>query len=43
MIRKIQDVELESLSPSLECSAETLNKLKQAIPEVNQTWHLSNN
>ncbi|KAM9477484.1 nesprin-2-like [Clarias gariepinus] len=37
MIRKIQDVELESLSPSLECSAETLNKLKQAIPEVLQT------
>ncbi|MCJ8731015.1 hypothetical protein PDJAM_G00191160 [Pangasius djambal] len=37
MMKKIQDIDLDSLSPSLECSAETLNKLKQAIPEVLQT------
>lgn len=42
-MKKIQDVDLDSLSPTLECSAETLNKLKQAVPEVMTAWHLSNN
>uniref|UniRef100_A0A9J8ACA9 Calponin-homology (CH) domain-containing protein n=1 Tax=Cyprinus carpio carpio TaxID=630221 RepID=A0A9J8ACA9_CYPCA len=37
VITKIKDVDLEALSPSLDCSAETLCKLKQAIPEVLQT------
>ncbi|XP_062851798.1 nesprin-2 [Trichomycterus rosablanca] len=37
MMKKIQNVDLDSLSPSLECSAETLNKFKQAFPEVLQT------
>lgn len=36
MMKKIKDVNLEALSPSLDCSPETLSKLKQAIPEVNK-------
>lgn len=42
MIKKIQDVDLDSLSPSLECSAETLNKFKQAVPEVNTACRVLN-
>lgn len=34
MMKKIKDVDLEGLSPSLDCSRETLSKLQQAIPEV---------
>lgn len=34
MMKKIKDVDLEALSPSLDCSPETLSKLQQAIPEV---------
>lgn len=34
MMKKIKDVDLEALSPSLDCSRETLSKLQQAIPEV---------
>uniref|UniRef100_A0AAR2KFY0 Calponin-homology (CH) domain-containing protein n=1 Tax=Pygocentrus nattereri TaxID=42514 RepID=A0AAR2KFY0_PYGNA len=37
MMKKIKDVDLDSLTPSPECLAETLSKLKQAIPEVLQT------
>ncbi len=36
MMKKIKDVDLEALSPSLDCSAETLSKLLQAIPEVSK-------
>ncbi len=35
-MKKIKDVDLEALSPSLDCSAETLSKLLQAIPEVSK-------
>ncbi|KAJ7990956.1 hypothetical protein DPEC_G00292250 [Dallia pectoralis] len=37
MMRKIKEVNMDSLSPSPECSAETLQKLKLALPEVMQT------
>ncbi|KTF78168.1 hypothetical protein cypCar_00022230 [Cyprinus carpio] len=37
MMKKIKDVDLEALLPSLDCSPETLSKLQQAIPEVLQT------
>ncbi|TSV02080.1 Nesprin-2 [Bagarius yarrelli] len=37
MMKKIQDIDLDSLCPSLECSAETLHKLKQTMPEVLRT------
>jgi len=36
MMKKIKDVDLEALSPSLDCSPETLSKLLQAIPEVSK-------
>lgn len=36
MMKKIKDVDLEALSPSLDCSPETLSKLQQAIPEVSK-------
>lgn len=34
MMKKIKDVDLEALLPSLDCSPDTLSKLQQAIPEV---------
>lgn len=34
MMRKIKEVDMDALSPSTECSAETLQKLKLALPEV---------
>ena len=33
-MRKIKEVDVEALSPSPECSAETVRKVKMALPEV---------
>ncbi|KAK7884438.1 hypothetical protein WMY93_027561 [Mugilogobius chulae] len=37
IMTKIKEVDVDSLSPSPECPAEQLNKLKMALPEVLQT------
>lgn len=34
IVRKLKEVDFEALSPSSDCSAEHLQKLKLAVPEV---------